>query len=317
MFYASKTNDRINRRPFHPESIGGVGGVMLNPAYPIKRLARVAPWYCDQCDATHTFPRCACDSSSFQHIAKQRWFPWQALANQLRYEEQLRWYLDDPDFHFERMFIYDEPAGVDEAVVIKDGRPKKIKTRGTHETAARAVKRTIEAAHYYAMQRERIGKARIAWVGQGIDPEQYAACVAAQLEYMQPHDVFGFGGFCIIGRMPTRMMPVFAATLERIVPMVRETGVTRFHLLGVMYPPAARLALDCAARYGCEVAIDSSGPEQAACIAGAVYREDGTQDHTVYTRAQKYVDYDPNALALHNIEMYVRWLNQAKEELAA
>lgn len=309
MFYASKTNDRLNREPFHPELVGHAA-VMLNPYYPIKRLARVAPWHCDQCDTAHTFPRCACDSSSFQHIAKQRWFPWQALNRQLQYEEQLRWWLNEPDFHFERVFIYDDPAGVDEAVV----NGKKVKVRGTHETAAQAVKRTLEAAHYYATQRERIGKARIAWVGQGIDPEQYAACVAAQLEYMQSHDVFGFGGFCIIGRMPTRMMPVFAATLERIVPMVRETGVTRFHLLGVMYPPAVRLALDCAARYGCEVATDGSGPEQSACISGAVYRADGTQDHTIYKKAQKYVDYHPCALAIQNIHTYAGWLERAKQE---
>jgi hypothetical protein len=243
-----------------------------------------------------------CDSGAFQDVAKQRLFPWQALAAQLRFEEQLRWRLADQTFHFETVFIYDDPAGVDEAVI--DG--KKVKTRGTEESAIGAVQGTLEAARYYATQRHLI-RGRVGWVGQGINAAQYASCVVAMLAFMRPDDVFAFGGFCIWGRMPAQITPLAHGTLRRIIPLVRDiAGIADFHLLGVMYAPAVMWAARTATLLGVSLATDGSGPEQAACIGGRGYR-DGCQVDLGWTTADKYKEYHPCDLAMQNIKSYSDW----------
>lgn len=300
-FYPAKNNDRLNRQTFAPEAIGG--RVMINPRYPIRQLARVAPWWCVRCGALHTFPRVRCDSGAFQDVGKKRLFPWAALIAQLRLEEQLRWLLNDPTFHFECLFIYDDPAGVDEAMV--DG--KKIKVRGTALTASRAVAETIASAHYYASQRRHIMGA-IGWVGQGIDPDQYEQCVRAMLPLMMPGDVFGFGGFCIWGRMPRRITPIAHATITRIVPLLTNVGITDFHMLGVMYAPAIEWCAALATRLGVTFATDGSGPEQAGCIGGRGYAN-GRQIDVGHRQAHKYISYHPCQLAMENIRSYTEWSN--------
>lgn len=300
-FYPSKTNDKLNRRPFQPER---VGRVMVNPRYPVRQLARVAPWYCHCCRMVHTFPRVRCDSGAFQDIGAKhaRLFPWQALDAQLRYEEQLRWWLDEPAFHFETVFIYDNPAGVDEAVI--DGR--KVKVRGDERSAERAIEDTLAAAAVYAARRADI-RGRIEWVGQGISPDQYLDCLRLQRRYFRDGDLIGLGGFCIWGRMPTRMRNTAHKTIAWAVNWGRLHGICEYHMLGVMYAPAVRWAAGLARKRRVRFATDGSGPEQAACISGAVYRSDGTQDHTVYTKEQKYKEYHPCDLAHTNIHTYHDW----------
>lgn len=300
-FYPAKNNDRLNTRPFHPESIAG--RVMVNPRYPVRQLARVAPWWCERCRAFHTFPKVRCDSGAFQDVGKRRMTPWQALAAQLRFEEQLRWWLGDEAFHFEVVFIYDDPAGVDEAVV--DG--KKIKVRGTEQSAALAVQNTLDAARYYASQRDRI-RGAIGWVGQGIDAAQYLGCVGAMLPLMRPGDVFAFGGFCILGRMPARMTATFEETVGLVTPLARGAGLTSFHLLGVMYAPGVEFASALGERLGVSFATDGSGPEQAACIGGRGYSA-GRQVDLGWRPEHKYQDggYHPCDLALENIRSYSGW----------
>lgn len=299
-FYPAKNNDALNTRTFQPELVAG--RVMVNPRYPVRGLASVAPWWCARCEMPHTFPRVRCDSGAFQDVGGRRLFPWQALAAQLRFEEQLRWWIGDPTFHFETVFIYDDPAGVDEAMV--DG--KKIKIRGTAASAALAVASTLDAARHYASQRQHI-RGRIGWVGQGIDAEQYAACVAAMLPLMRPDDVFAFGGFCILGRMPARMTETFRATLAHVIPLVRDAaGITGFHLLGVMYAPGVIWADTLVRRLGVSLATDGSGPEQAACIGGRGYR-DGRQVDLGWRQHHKYKEYHPCDLALENIRSYSDW----------
>lgn len=297
-FYPSKTNDRLNRRPFHPEL---VGRVMVNPRYPVRELSRVAPWYCWRCHTPHTFPRVRCDSGAFQDIGKRRLEPRQALEAQLRFEEQLRWWTGDHSFHFETIFIYDDPAGVDEAII--DG--VKIKVRGDEKSAVPAVANTLAAARYYATQRKHI-QGGIGWVGQGIDADQYLACVRAQLPYFKRGDVLGLGGFCIWGRMPKQMRETAHETIGRVVNAARFRGVRDFHLLGVMYAPgiswAARLARQRRVRFS----TDGSAPEQAACIGGRGYAA-GRQIDLGWRPEHKYRGYHPCDLALENIRAYHDW----------
>jgi hypothetical protein len=294
-FYPAKNNDRLNRQPFEPERVSG--RVMVNPRYLVRRLARVAPWWCRHCRAIHTFPRVRCDSGAFQDTGKKRLFPWQALEAQLRFEEQLRWRLDDASFHFETIFIYDDPISRE--------------ARMNGDSAAEQVANTIASARYYASQRHRI-RGGIGWVGQGIKTEEFVDCVQAQLAWFRPGDVVGFGGFAAWGRMSAVMTPFAHETISRVVDLARRRGAHSFHLLGVMYAPAVRWVAQFAHSRRVRFALDGSGPEQAACIAGAVYRPDGTQDHGIYTKEQKYQDYYPCDLALQNIAAYTQWTNSLR-----
>lgn len=220
---------------------------------------------------------------------------------QLRYEEQLRWWIGDQTFHFETLFIYDDPAGVDEAVI--DG--VKVKVRGTEESAAAAVEATLEAARYYSTQRRHI-RGRIGWVGQGIDAAQYMGCVKAMLPYFRQGDIIGLGGFCIWGRMPRRMQDTAHETIARVVNWGKRRGIREYHMLGVMYAPAVQWAAGLAQARRVRFSTDGSAPEQAACIGGRGYLE-GCQVDLGYRPEHKYKEYHPCDLALANIQSYHDW----------
>jgi hypothetical protein len=125
------------------------------------------------------------------------------------------------------------------------------------------------------------------------------------LDVMQSGDYFGFGGFCIWGRMPKRITPIAHETITRTLPLLRQRGITRIHLLGVMYAPAVEWVNALAKREGFICSTDGSGPEQAGTIAGCGY-VDGRQVKA-YTKDQKWVDYHPHDLAMKNIGDYHEW----------
>lgn len=284
LFYPSKTNNRLNARPFIPEAIDR--RAMLNPRYPVRSLLPGT--------------QAVCDSGAFQDVAKRRLPVWKALDAQLQYEERLRWYT--PGFEaFEAVVIYDQMAGVDEAVV----NGKKVKIRGDEQTAERAVAETIAAARYYASQRERIAGA-IAFAGQGINPDQYLDCVQAMIPLMTPRDWFAFGGFCITGQLRS-LLPVFVETVERVCVALQSTGVRRLHLLGVCWPDAVQAATKLATHHGYTISTDSRAPETAGCIYGDTYNVQTGRQQTTYRKDEKWIAYHPNELAHRNIETYTRW----------
>lgn len=287
LFYPSRTRDTLNGyKPVHFERL--VGRAMLNPLYPIRCLD----------------PRAAsiCDSGAFQDLgARPRLSPRSALERQLRYEEQLRWHTGEHAWHFEAMCIYDEMAGVDEAIV--EGRKRKV--RGNEDTARRAVEATLEAAAYYASRRADI-RGRLMFAGQGINPRQYVEeCVEPMAALMRPGDWFAFGGFCIIGRQRT-LIPVFKETFPAVLDTLIPRGITRFHLLGVCVPEAVTFAAAEAAARGVAISTDSSAVELASVISGAVY-VNGRKKRGPWTKAQKGVDYCPTDLAHKNIVAYSEW----------
>jgi hypothetical protein len=289
-FYPSKTNDKLNRQPFAPEQIAG--RAMVNPLYPVA----LAPG-----------TQAACDSMAFQ-TCLSRMQPWTALDRQLRFEQQIAWGMHTPDWYFEAVMTYDMLVGVDETIV----NGKRVKQRGDEKSAAYAVAETIRSARHYHAQRERI-RGAIAYAAQGATPAQYLACTEALLPLLRPErDWYAFGGFCIIGRMPKRMMSVFEQTLDLVMPRLKEGGIARAHILGVCYPPAIALATQYECAYGVALSTDSSGLEQAA-VFGRTYEDgDGVQRQR-YTKAQKYIDYHPAQLAIQNIRDYSAWLETLKE----
>lgn len=274
---------------------------MLNPKYPIKQLlADILAMV---------------DSGAFQDVDDGvRLLPWTALERQLRFIRKLRFYLNNHDWMAECLFIYDQMAGVDEAVV----NGKKVKVRGTPDSAARAVEETLWAAQYYSSQREEIAKYahHLGFVGQGIDPDQYEGCVRAMLPLMQSGDYFGFGGFCIWGRMPKRITPIAEETIKRVIPILWGAGIRRFHLLGVQYAPAIEWVADLvrwineglAEKDHITFSTDGSAPETSATIAGRISVQ-GRQTDGGFRKEHKYKEYHPCDLAMQNIRDYHEWVS--------
>ncbi len=286
LFYPSKNNNALNRRPFSPDQL--TGRAMLNPHYRVL---------------VDRDTRAICDSGAFQDdgVARPRLQPWAALQRQLTFEQWLSWQVTGTpdDWHFESIITYDQMFGVDEAMI--DG--KKVKTRGTIETAQPAVDETLRAAAYYASQRDRI-QGRVCFAAQGINPDHYLnSCVVPMLDVMQDGDWFAFGGFCIIGKVPS-LKPYFYETVERTLPLLKKRGVTRAHILGVCVADAIQFASAAGRRHGIEMSTDSSSIEVNS-VMGRVF--DGGRWQQRWSKAEKYIDYHPRDLAHANIETYSQW----------
>lgn len=286
IFYPSKNNNRLNGRPYDVEHITNTA--MVNPHYRV----RLAPG-----------TRYIIDSGAFQERdMRERLQPWQALARQLRFEAQIEY--SGHNGHAEAIVTYDMLDGVDEALT-PDGR---VKRRGSVETASVAVMETIRAAHYYHSQRHRI-RGAVAYACQGVTTEQYVKCAEQLIPLIRPgRDWFAFGGLCITGVVRGAMLTEFETTLRAVVPMLRDAGVTRAHILGVCIPDAIRIATELEQRYGVALSTDSRAPETAGCVYGRVYVE-GRQV-SKYTKDQKFVEYHPNELALRNVRDFAQWLHQ-------
>lgn len=283
-FYPSKTNNRLNGRPFAPEALTGTA--MVNPHYRV----RLAPG-----------ARYIIDSGAFQERdLRARLEPWAALERQLRFEAQVEY--GGHGGPAEALVTYDMLDGVDEALT-PEGR---VKRRGDDATASRAVLETLRSARYYQSQAHRV-RGAVAYACQGVSTAQYAACARELIPLIRPgRDWFAFGGLCITGVLRGQMLPVFRATLEAVTPLLAAAGVHRAHVLGVCVPEAVRACVDLEARWGVRFSTDSRAPETAGCIYGRVY-EDGRQRDR-YTKAQKWVDYHPNELAHRNVRDYHEWI---------
>ena len=279
LFYPSKVYSGTKEKPYQPERI--TGRVMVNPKYKVSHI--------EACDVI-------CDSGAFQDIDKSvRLTPEQALARQLKYRNHLAVLLDNPSFTFEALCIYDQMAGVDECIDECTG--KKVKKRGTVESAKVAVDETLHAAQYYTSNYQD----RLMLIAQGINPEQYTDCTHELLTLRRRDDYYGMGGFCIIGKQRKRMLPIFYATVDAVFPVIKSAQMKRVHLLGVCIPDAVEYAAKQAAYYGLELSTDSSAPEVGAYAFGKVYLPNGRQ---TYPKWRKYIDYDPRELAYKNVQTY-------------
>ncbi len=328
LFYPSKIYNGTKEYPYTPEYI--TWRVMLNPKYKVSHLAKGV--------------RCIVDSGAFQDIdAAIRLTPQQALKRQLDYRTYLTGITQDPHFNYEAVCIYDQMAGVDEHLTCLDecyidyieyvtsntlhelglSKPemrdilskfKKVKQRGTEQSAARAVTETVKAAEYYSTQRSVINT-KIVWIAQGINAEQYTNdCTVPLMDYAQKGDYFGFGGFCIIGKQRKRMLPIFYETVHKVLPVLRKKGIGRAHLLGVMIPDAVTFFVKECKKYGIVPSTDGSAPEVGAVAFGKTYSKDGRQIapdqiRKIYNRDTwtKWEDYNPIKLAMANVRRYELW----------
>jgi hypothetical protein len=134
-------------------------------------------------------------------------------------------------------------ASYDVLIDEQDKGGSRVKDRWSTEIADFAVSKTIQAAQYITSQRERLQKETGHPVGfvlsaQGVDTEQYLRCAEQILPYLDPEtDVFGLGGWCILGMQP-KWLPTFFETMYHLVPMLKAYKVKRAHIWGVCFAKA-------------------------------------------------------------------------------
>lgn len=318
-YLPSKDHGRLNRRTYDPERI--THSAMLNPWYPTLTCGddRQAPWLLWDL-ATEVVD----DSGAFQERDMHaRLAPGAALDRQLRHEATLREHV--PGFRFSALVTYDMLVGVDEALEPDDkGVLRRVKRRGTHETAMLAVDETKRSADLYHKRRLDIAGA-IVYSAQGAEPDQYLDCVEVLLGHVRRGvDWLALGGFCILGKQQS-LLPQFIETVNRAVPLAARAGVARVHVLGVAWaPPLEHLAAVCAA-HGLDCSTDHASIEVNS-IMGKVFDvadmrrpQKGKRRRSPWTKPYGPADkwnslqrtppgrYHPAELSLANLKRFNDW----------
>ncbi|HVB20398.1 MAG TPA: hypothetical protein VNG51_00445 [Ktedonobacteraceae bacterium] len=134
---------------------------------------------------------------------------------------------------------------------------RRYKARWTEQDADEAVDATVQAATYLAYHRDNVG---LVLSAQGVSARQYLRCVERIVPLLGPQDMVGLGGWCITGKRPAQVMPVFRETLQAVIPFLGKEGVKRVHIWGVCYARALGELLWLCDEYGITLSTDSSGP---------------------------------------------------------
>jgi hypothetical protein len=292
-YFVSKNHDRLNKKPFAPESISQ--RICLNPSYPVSL----------QDGGTDT--TILLDSGAFQDTGgKRRLTPQGALNRQLEYEAK-RGFLADFLVSYDRI--------VDESPTVRGERRKRRVGRGA---ADRYVEQTIAAAKYLADHREELRPRRLVLSNQGVSPNQYINCLTEVLKFAEPDDVIGLGGFCIIGQIP-KFTKSYFAVLERALPLLKKKRIRRVHIFGVgVFKILIRTHVLCS-RVGITPSYDTSSLELNA-VFGRTFHPDtrgigpaGVHLTSVFSKDDKYKLYHPCEWALFNIKIvneFWRGLNE-------
>jgi hypothetical protein len=133
----------------------------------------------------------------------------------------------------------------------------RYKRRWSVQDAEAAVETTVAAAKFAHENRNGLP---LIVSAQGVDAQQYLRCSQRLMPFMQSGDYFGFGGWCIIGKMPAVMMPVFSETVRTVIPFLGTEGIQHIHIWGVIYPKALGFLLHECDTWGITVSTDSVGP---------------------------------------------------------
>lgn len=141
--------------------------------------------------------------------------------------------------------------------VWQDG--QRSKKRWNVQDAAKAITETIAAAEYLKAHNEENYPLFLSV--QGVDSLQYFECAKEIIPMLDlERDTLGLGGWCIIGKLPKVMIPVFRDTINQVIPYAAAEGVKRIHIFGVIYPNALGELLWICNQYGIELSTDSASP---------------------------------------------------------
>lgn len=139
----------------------------------------------------------------------------------------------------------------------RGGTLARTKRRWSETQAEFAVEETIHAAAFLSSHRNGLPCVLSA---QGVSARQYQRCAEKILPYLHDGDLFGLGGWCITGKLPAQMLPVFKETMHLVIPFLGREGVKRVHLWGVCYAPALGELLWLCDQWGIVLSTDSMGP---------------------------------------------------------
>lgn len=213
------------------------------------------------------------DSGAFSDSVKSRLTFDQALRRQIEHAEKYG-YADQIQYRASYDLLIDE--------IWDEG--NRHKRRWSESAAASAVDETVAAAHYLNQHRENL---RLIQSAQGVTAKQYLDCTKRILPTMQSGDVFGLGGWCIIGKLPKAMMPTFRETILAVIPFIASEGIRCVRIWGVIYPKAlGELAYMCH-HHNLELSTDSAGPNLKPCFGEwgyAEWRDNSYQRPSVETR---------------------------------
>lgn len=144
------------------------------------------------------------------------------------------------------------------------------KARWTEGDAEDAVRNTVEAARYLSQNRRGLHAVLSA---QGVSPKQYLRCAEQIVPLLEPGDFFGLGGWCITGKFPAQMLPVFRETMHLVIPFLGREGVQHVHIWGVIFAKALGELLYLCDEYGIHLSTDSVGPSVRPCLGKWGYAE--------------------------------------------
>ena len=205
--------------------------------------------------------------------------------------------------------LIDETWTEDEAT----GLVTRMKKRWSETEAEAAVLETVAAAAY--LNKHRNGIACI-MSAQGVSARQYLTCAQKIIPYLWPGDIFGLGGWCITGRMPAQMMPVFRETMHLVIPFLGQEGITRAHIWGVCYTPALGELLWLCDQYGIQLSTDSVGPAkkptQGQWGYGSWRMKDGTYTRPDVLESCQHVDSQGKKVPTCTLDTYCRGLERAR-----
>jgi len=147
---------------------------------------------------------------------------------------------------------------------------KRYKARWTERDAEDAVSETVRAASYLARHRTGV---KLVLSAQGVSASQYLRCTQHIVPLLSPGDVFGLGGWCITGKLPAQMLPVFRETMRLVIPFLGREGVKQVHIWGVCYAKALGELLWLCDEYGIALSTDSAGPSIRPAMGSWGYAE--------------------------------------------
>lgn len=208
---------------------------------------------------------CMLDSGAFTDVDKRkhRLTYEEALTRQLEFERKanVAWQIVNTNIQDNQTLLksyalvsYDEL--IDEQL---NDSGQKIKARWQRLAAEQAVITTINAAYYLANKRDVLAPRRLVLSCQGVDAIQYTECAIEILKVIQPNDIFGLGGWCILG-MKQSLINVFWQTLYRVIPLIAASGVKDIHIFGVMWRVPLGGLLWLCDQYGLNLSTDSTKP---------------------------------------------------------
>lgn len=134
---------------------------------------------------------------------------------------------------------------------------QRSKKRWSEAEAEAAIAETVSAAQYLVDHRNGLG---LILSAQGVSAKQYLRCAEQVIPMLYNQDILGLGGWCITGKIPKTMMPVFVETMKLVIPFAARHGVKRVHLWGVLHAPALAQALYLCDCHDIALSTDSSGP---------------------------------------------------------